>query len=251
MLSIRDLFVSGKQLLIKVTVPEGYTLKKIASLLNDSGIVDSASFLGAASDADLLNEYGIPGKSFEGYLYPDTYLMPRSYSAKQAVRSMADTFFKRVAAIASKPISSFSAEELYRVVTLASIVEREYRIDDEAPLMAGVFQNRLKIGMALQSCATVEYIITEIQGKAHPEVLYNKDIAIIDPYNTYVNRGLPPGPISCPGKTALDAAFNPASSDYLFFRLVDPSEGKHRFSRTLNEHLKAGIIYLKKIKAGT
>lgn len=249
--AIRELFISGKQLLLKVTVPEGFTLKKIAALLNQHGITGASSFLSAAEDTALLRKYGIQGKNFEGFLYPDTYLFPRAYSAEQVVAVMADTFFQRVQKVAPKAISSYSPEELYRLVTLASIVEREYRVDDEAPLMAGVFLNRLRIGMALQSCATVEYIITEIQGKAHPEVLYNKDIAIADPYNTYIHRGLPPGPISSPGLVALDAVFNPVSSDYLYFRLESPTEGKHRFSRTLDEHIKAGVIYLKRAKAGS
>lgn len=250
-LAIRELFISGKQLLIKVTVPEGYTLKKVASLLESNGITDAAEFMSAAKDTELLKSYGIPGKSVEGYLYPDTYFLPRSYPAEQAVRAMVDTFFRRIEKIATKAISSYSSDELYRTVTLASIVEREYRVNDEAPLIAGVFHNRLRIGMALQSCATVEYVITEIQGKAHPEVLYNKDIAIPDSYNTYVNRGLPPGPISSPGHVSLDAAFNPMPNDYLYFRLENPSEGRHRFSRTLNEHVKSGTIYVKRLKAGS
>jgi len=123
-------------------------------------------------------------------------------------------------------------------------VEREYRADDEAPLIAGVFFNRLEIGMGLQSCATVEYVITEIEGKPHPEVLYNRDIAIQDPYNTYVYAGLPPGPISCPGAVALNAAFHPTASDYLYFRLMDPQEGRHKFSKTLEDHIKAGVFTL-------
>jgi UPF0755 protein len=130
-------------------------------------------------------------------------------------------------------------------VSLASIVEREYRVDDEAPLMAGVFFNRLQIGMALQSCATVEYVITEIQGRPHPERLFDRDTEIRDPYNTYMNAGLPPGPICSPGMVALNAVFNPAESDYLYFRLIDPAAGRHYFSRTLDDHIQAGVFYVK------
>ncbi|MDR1950591.1 MAG: endolytic transglycosylase MltG, partial [Spirochaetaceae bacterium] len=132
-----------------------------------------------------------------------------------------------------------------RRVIIASIVEREYRRPEEAPLMAGVFYNRLSIGMALQSCATVEYIITEIQGKPHPETLYDRDTAIQNPYNTYIRPGLPPGPISAPGMVALDAAFSPESSDYLYFRLVDPREGRHYFSKTFDDHIRAASLYVK------
>jgi UPF0755 protein len=250
-LAVRELLVSGKQLLVKVTVPEGYTLKKTAALLEAAGVVAAGAFLDAAAEPELLRTYGIPGRSFEGYLYPDTYLFPKDYPAERVVRAMADTFFSRLQALAPKPLSEYAPEELFEKVTLASIVEREYRVDDEAPLIAGVFENRLRIGMALQSCATVEYVITEIQGKPHPDVLYNKDIAIRDPYNTYVNAGLPPGPISSPGRVALEAAFKPAPSGFLYFRLADPAEGRHRFSRTLDEHVKAGVLYVKSVKKGS
>jgi len=251
MLALRELFVSGRQLLIRTTVPEGFTLKKTAALLESKGVVSSAAFLSASADSDLLASYSIPGKTFEGYLYPDTYLFPLDFPADKVVRAMADNFFRRAAKLAPKALSSYDPRELHDRVILASIVEREYRVPDEAPLMAGVFSNRLRIGMALQSCATVEYVITEIQGKPHPEVLYNRDIAIQDPYNTYIRPGLPPGPIAAPGEVALEAAFNPAASGYLYFRLVDPSEGRHRFSRTLDEHVRAGVIHLKRVKAGS
>jgi UPF0755 protein len=111
--------------------------------------------------------------------------------------------------------------------------------------MAGVFYNRLSIGMALQSCATVEYVITEIQGRPHPELLYTRDTEIRDPYNTYIRPGLPPGPISAPGAAALRAAFFPEESNFLYFRLVDSEAGRHYFSRTLDDHIRAGVLYVK------
>jgi UPF0755 protein len=111
--------------------------------------------------------------------------------------------------------------------------------------MAGVFYNRIKRNIFLESCATVQYIITEIQGKPHPRVLYYADIAINDPYNTYVNSGLPPGPISFPGKTALNAAFHPAETEYLFFRLVNEAAGRHHFSATFDAHIRAGALFVK------
>jgi UPF0755 protein len=181
----------------------------------------------------------------EGYLYPDTYLFPPAYPASRVVTAMADTFFIRLKEIRDD-ILSLSPEELNRRVIIASIVEREYRVNEEAALMAGVFYNRLEIGMALQSCATVEYVITEIQGRPHPEVLYTRDTEIRDPYNTYIRPGLPPGPISAPGKVALEAAFNPAASDYLYFRLVDSASGQHYFSKNLDDHIRAGVLYVKR-----
>ncbi len=245
MFAIRDILVSGRQLLVRVTVPEGFTLRKTAAALESAGITAASDFLAAASSPELLKAFGIPVATFEGYLYPDTYFFPRNFPAAQVVRKMADTFFRRLGELAPES-KSMGSDELFRRVVIASIVEREYRAADEAPLMAGVFFNRLRIGMALQSCATVEYVITEIQGKPHPEVLYNRDIAIPHPYNTYVNAGLPPGPISAPGSVALAAAFKPTKTDFLYFRLVDPAEGRHRFSKTLDEHVEAGVIYLKR-----
>jgi UPF0755 protein len=243
-LEIRAILVEGRQILVRVTVPEGVTLKKIARIMAEAGITDEEAFLEAASDPDLRRSYYVPGPTMEGYLYPDTYYFPQNYPAGRVVETMADTFFKRLVEI-QRDALSLSPEELNTRVILASIVEREYRAADEAPLMAGVFFNRLSISMALQSCATVEYVITEIQGRPHPERLFDRDIEIRDPYNTYIRPGLPPGPISAPGKVALDAAFHPQDSDYLYFRLINPAEGRHYFSRTLDDHIQAGVLYVK------
>ncbi|GHV71625.1 hypothetical protein AGMMS49928_24270 [Spirochaetia bacterium] len=243
-LALRSVLVSGRQLQLRVTIPEGVTLKKAGHILEEAEICPAGDFLDASVDPAMLEAYGIKGPSMEGFLYPETYFFPKGYPADKVVQVMADTFRQRLEAIDPK-WAGLNADEIYRRVIIASIVEREYRVDEEAALMAGVFYNRLKIGMALQSCATVEYIITEIQGKPHPEVLYTRDTEIRDPYNTYIRPGLPPGPISAPGETALRAAFSPEASDYLYFRLVDASAGRHYFSRTLDDHIKAGRLYVK------
>jgi UPF0755 protein len=243
-LTIHRLLVSGKQLLRRVTIPEGVTLKKMAAIFDEAGICKAGDFLAAASDPAVLAEFHVPGATMEGYLFPDTYLFPESYPAGQVVRAMAEVFFRRLAGIESAALN-LNPTELNRAVIIASIVEREYRVEDEAPLMAGVFYNRLSIGMALQSCATVEYVITEIQGKPHPEVLYTRDIEIQNPYNTYIRPGLPPGPISAPGAAALNAAFHPAASEFLYFRLTDAAAGRHYFSKTLDDHIRAGALYVK------
>jgi UPF0755 protein len=242
--TIHSLLVLGDQILVKVTLPEGITLKKTARILEEAGICGAQDFLEAAFSPELIKYYRIPGPSFEGYLYPDTYFFPLAFPAEKVVSAMADTFFQRIEEINEQAIS-LSPEALNEKVIIASIVEREYRVAEEAALMSGVFYNRLNIGMALQSCATVEYIITEIQGKPHPEVLYSRDIEIRDPYNTYIRPGLPPGPISAPGRIALQAAFAPASSNFLYFRLTDAEAGKHYFSRTLDDHIRAGALYVK------
>jgi UPF0755 protein len=243
-IAIHRILVSGKQLLMRVTVPEGLTLKKTAALLEEAGICPAEEFLATACDPAIVGGYRIPGASMEGYLYPDTYLFPPEYPAAKVIQLMADNFFTRISEIDENALT-MPPDELNRLVIIASIVEREYRLDKEAPVMAGIFFNRLNIGMALQSCATVEYVITEIQGKPHPEILLTRDTEIRDPYNTYIRPGLPPGPICAPGSVALRAVFSPSKSDYLYFRLVDPSTGKHYFSNTLDDHIRAGTLYLK------
>ena len=145
--------------------------------------------------------------------------------------------------------SWYSAIEENRALQMRSRdtnVEREYRADDEAPLIASVFYNRLKRNIGLESCATLEYIITEIQQEAHPEYITLEDEKIDSPYNTYRWAGLPPGPISNPGRIALEAAFHPARTGYLYFVLRDQQAGRHFFSRDLSEHNQAKYLYLKK-----
>jgi UPF0755 protein len=157
---------------------------------------------------------------------------------------MADRFFIRLDEFGIDK-SKLTPAELYEKITLASIIEREYRVEEEAAVIAAVFQNRLEHGMRLESCATVEYIITEIQGKPHPARLFNRDIQIQHPYNTYIRGGLPPGPIAAPGPVALKAAFSPARNDFLFFRVIDPASGRHYFSKNFDEHISAGELFVK------
>ena len=243
-LAIHSMLVSGDQLLLRVTIPEGATLKKASVIFEEAGICSAEDFMAAAFSGEIREHYRIPGQSMEGYLFPDTYFFPLAFPAEKVVRTMADTFFLRLTEIAPEALA-LGRNELNDRIILASIIEREYRVNEEAALMAGVFYNRLRINMALQSCATVEYIITEIQGRAHPAVLYNRDLEIQNPYNTYLFTGLPPGPISAPGAVAIDAVFNPTESSYFYFRLTDPGAGRHYFSRTLDDHIQAGALYLK------
>jgi UPF0755 protein len=243
-IAIHNILVSGRQILLRITIPEGFTLNKTANLLEDAGICPAEEFLAAACDPEIIESFRIPGTSMEGYLYPDTYLFPSEYPAKKVVEAMADNFFTRINKI-DENVMGMSPDELNNMVILASIVEREYRLDEEAPVMARVFFNRLKIGMALQSCATVEYIITELQGKPHPQVLLTRDTEIRDPFNTYINTGLPPGPISAPGAVALRAVLFPSDNNYLYFRLIDNNSGNHYFSNTFDDHIRAGTLYVK------
>ncbi|MDR1866769.1 MAG: endolytic transglycosylase MltG [Treponema sp.] len=213
----------------KVTIPEGSTLNAIARLLASVQICTEEDFLKATRDTDLLAQYSILGTSFEGFLFPDTYFFSVPCDAQTVIHAMVNNFMEHFT-------QNIKPQERYEKVTIASLVEREYKIPEEAPIIAGVFYNRLAIGMPLQTDATIEYIITEIQGKPHPERILYSDLQIDNPYNTYRYKGLPPGPIGAPGDRALQAALHPQTHTYLYYRLIDPQAGRHRFSRTFNEH---------------
>jgi UPF0755 protein len=193
--------------------------------------------------------YGIPAENLEGYLFPDTYFFPRRYPAYGVVEEMVATFFSRLAVVAPEA-GDWDPDRVHDTVIIASIVEREYRLSEEAPLIASVFYNRLEYNIGLESCATLEYIITDIQNKPHPSYLSIEDKSIDSPYNTYKWAGLPPGPISNPGMVALEAAFQPQDTNFYYFVLKDPNSGEHYFSEDLQEHNWAKYYYLKQVETG-
>jgi UPF0755 protein len=143
-----------------------------------------------------------------------------------------------------------SPRQLHEKLIVASIVEREYRIEKEAPLIASVFYNRMRYNIGLESCATLEYIITDVLDRPHPSYLGEEDKRIKSPYNTYMWAGLPPGPISNPGRVALAAALHPPRTDFYYFVLKDPQTGQHYFSDSLKQHNWAKYQYLKQVGAG-
>jgi UPF0755 protein len=244
-LAIHRLLVEGAHSIGKVTIPEGWTAGKIARHLEAQGVCPEAEFMEAVRSPAIMAEFGVPGASLEGYLFPDTYFVPRPFPAATFVELMVKTFFENLGKIAPA-WKNQDHGRMRDAVIVASIVEREYRLDEEAPLIASVFWNRLRRNIGLESCATLEYIITEIKQKAHPEYITKDDEKLDSPYNTYKWAGLPPGPISNPGKTALEAAFHPTETSYLYFVLRDPQTGRHFFSRNLNEHNQAKYLFLKK-----
>ena len=176
-------------------------------------------------------------------MFPDTYALAPDSPAEKVVKIMADNFYQKIKAF--EPLASLSSDPktLKKTVTIASIIEREYRSPEEAPLIASVFTNRIKKGIGLYSCATVEYVITEILGRPHPDIITYDDLKIQSPYNTYLNAGLPPAPICNPGMVALKAAAAPAQTDYYYFQLMDEEEGRHVFTKTLSEHVAQGAIF--------
>ena len=237
---IMKILSSGQQEYIRVSIPEGLTITKVGQRLQEASVCSLEDFKEACKDPDLLLEFGIKNESFEGYLFPDTYFFTPMMKGEAVVRQMASNFFEKIKTVPG--LSEKKWNDMNYTVTLASIVEREYRIPSEAPLIASVFTNRLNHNIGLYSCATIEYIITEIQGRPHPDVITYEDLAINSPYNTYKWAGLPPSPISNPGLTALNAAQNPANTNYYFFRLVDAEKGKHVFTKDFNTHVNEGSL---------
>jgi UPF0755 protein len=238
---IFKLFSSGKQDYIRVAVPEGLTISKIAERLEEAGICPAADFKNAAKDSSLIAKYNISEESLEGYLFPDTYFFTPDMDAHTVAAIMVDNFFSHVDGIPA--LKNMSPSDFKDTIILASIIEREYRIDAEAPLIASVFRNRMKKNIGLYSCATIEYIITELEGMPHPDVITYKELKINNPYNTYKWAALPPGPISNPGMIALSAAAQPPKTNYYYFRLIDPDTGRHAFSTDFDEHIKEGTLY--------
>jgi UPF0755 protein len=218
---------------IRFTIPEGLELKEIAELLEKKGLVDSEYFIEIAKVKNFPFDFlkGLPGDTtLEGYLFPDTYEVNKDIGEKDIIKIM----LRRFENIFNADFVSRARElrlSVHEVITLASIIEREAKVDDERPLISSVFHNRLKIGKLLQSCATVQYALGE-----RKETLLFKDLEIDSPYNTYKVPGLPPGPISNPGEASIKAALFPAETDYLYF--VSNGDGTHTFSRTYGEHLR-------------
>ncbi|NLC04027.1 MAG: endolytic transglycosylase MltG [Tissierellia bacterium] len=236
---VENLSVSQKSTnTVRFTIPEGYELTQIAEKLAKEEIVDEARFLELTGNkSNFEDKYEFlkllePDQSLEGFLFPSTYEIYKDSEEKVVIEKMLDQFAK----IYEKDIAGKLEEmnlSLNEVITLASIVEREGKVDSERPIMSAVFHNRIDQNMALQSCATVQYILGE-----RKEVLTNEDTRIPSLYNTYIHTGLPPGPIASPGEASLIAAVNPADVDYLFFVLTG-SDGTHTFTKTYQEHLNA------------
>jgi UPF0755 protein len=231
MSTIDVLKVLGRGVVVteRFTVPEGLNLRQVADLLEGEGLITAEAFLRAASDKKLIEKYGIPFETAEGFLYPETYVVAKGYSAYQLADLMVAKFFDSLAGI---NFTGYSKEDLRKVVTIASLVEREAKLDQERPLVSAVFYNRLRTGKRLESCATVQYALE----KPKERLLYS-DLKVQSPYNTYLHNGLPPGPIANPGIKSIIAAIRPADVDYLFFVLK--TDGSHFFSASYGEHLRA------------
>lgn len=210
-----------------LTFPEGLNIRDMAAIFEKSGMGTATEFVTAANATALIADIDPDAGNLEGYLFPSTYALPRRAGAEGVVRAMVKEFRK---ALGTEPLpSGMTAREL---VALASIVEKETAQGSERPVVAGVYANRLRIGMPLQCDPTVIYAM--MLNKTWNGNIRKTDLAMDSPYNTYKYAGLPPGPIASPGKGSLDAARHPADVKYLYF--VSRNDGTHVFAATLAEH---------------
>ncbi|MBI4641179.1 MAG: endolytic transglycosylase MltG [Candidatus Tectomicrobia bacterium] len=222
---------SGKVILHPLTIPEGFTVEEIARLLEEKGLSTREKFLALTSKKEFLDRLGLEGKSLEGYLFPETYFFPKGASEETIVKKIVSTF-DRVFTEGYKDRAKLIGLTPHQVLTLASVIEKEAKVDEERALISAVYHNRLKRGMLLQSDPTVIYALKQFDGNLRKE-----DLAIDSPYNTYKYPGLPPGPIANPGRASIEAALFPAPVDYLYF--VSKNNGEHSFSTSLQEHNNA------------
>ena len=219
-----------------ITVPEGFTAAQIAQRLAQRGLSGAADFLSVVKDTDLRLD-GAPTRGLEGYLFPDTYQVPRHATAP-AIAALMTSQFVRELPPQHEQLAHKLGFSVPQIVTVASMVEREAKVNSERATIAGVIYNRLRRHMPLEVDATIEYALPH-----HKEALSFGDLALDSPYNTYKHAGLPPTPIANPGRASLLAAFHPSKVDYLYY--VYRGNGHHQFSRTLEEQQAAERKYMK------
>jgi len=235
---IAELIALGNQDISLVTIPEGFTVRQIAARLSAHGGGSESVFIKLASTQGksfATKQLHLPSQNLEGYLFPDTYTFPHGTTERQAIAQMLDDFTHKIdqesPGLASRPA------DLARVVTMASLVEREAEVDADRSLIAGVFYHRLKINMPLDCDATIQYALPE-----HKSRLLFRDLKVESPYNTYVHHGLPPTPIANPGLPSLKAALHPAATQALYY--VAGPTGRHIFTNTMAQHDRV-IAYLR------
>lgn len=227
-LELLDTLVRGDVYLHTLTIPEGYTLKQIAAEIDRLALTNADQFLTLATDPKVAEDFGLKGQTLEGYLFPDTYHFPKGLPARTLIVRMVERFRDQYPEEWHQRAADLNMSQL-DVVTLASIIEKETGDPSERPLISSVFHNRLKKRMRLETDPTVIYGIENFNGN-----LTRKDLRTPTPYNTYMIKGLPPGPIANPGREAIKAALYPARSDFLYF--VAKKDGTHQFSTNIEDH---------------
>jgi UPF0755 protein len=234
-LDVFNRIARGDIYFVEFTVPEGSNIFDIAKSLEAEGLMSAEDFLAAAEDPALIDDLSPKAKTLEGYLFPSTYRLSHSTTPAHLTKTMIDEFRKQWTKLtAGKPADARSA------VTLASLVEKETATPEERPVIASVFRNRLAQGMRLQCDPTTIY--AALLDNRYRGTIHKSDLASANPYNTYENAGLPPGPIANPGAESLRAALEPADTRFLYF-VAKPAGGGHQFSTTIAQHEKAVIAY--------
>ena len=224
-----------------VVIPEGYNMFDIAATVEQAGLGSAADFLIAAKgDVVLLREIDPNAQSLEGYLFPDTYQFTRIDTAHDLAAAMVHRFRQE-----AQKVGLLGNADTHRIVTMASIVEKETAVPEERPMVAGVYYNRLARNMALGADPSVVY--AALLAGRYRGTIYESDLQFDSRYNTYRYPGLPPGPIANPGVASLQAALHPAQSDFLYF--VSDNNGHHRFARTMEEHTRNVIAYRRALTA--
>lgn len=230
---VHDRIARGDIYFHTVTIPEGYTMFDVASAMEEAGLGSAQDFLRIANThADLISDLDPQAKSLEGYLFPNTYQFTRTQTLNEMAAEMVHQF-----RVVAQQIGLNS--DAHRIVTMASIVEKETAAPEERPVVASVYYNRLAQRMALGADPGVIYAL--LLNGTYTGSLHHADLAINSPYNTYRFPGLPPGPIGNPGRSALEAAMHPADTQFFYF--VSNGNGHHRFARSLDEHNRNVAAY--------
>src|SRR5499427_7337358 len=244
-----DKMARGDVFVVSLTFPEGLTIAEMSKIFESHGLGTSATFVHAAQDGSLIHDLDPAARDLEGYLFPETYNVPRHTDAAKLVRMMVARFEKILTPELKQAVAARNLS-VRQAVTLASIVEKETAKPEERPLVAAVYTTRLRIGMPLQCDPTVIYAL--VKAHRYDGNIHKDDLSFDSPYNTYRYPGLPPGPIASPGRASIEAAVHPADADYLYF--VSRNDGSHQFARTLEEHnrnvQKFQIEYFRAGRAG-
>jgi len=225
-----NLLAANNQHTVRVTIPEGSTTKEIAKILSNYFSFSDTTFLDSARSQNLIRKYDLEVSKLEGYLFPDTYYFYPHVHPSDVIDKMVTTLFEKINGDLQKQIKG-SKYSLHEILTLASIIEGECILDKERPTVSSLYHNRLNMRMHLNADPTIQYIISD-----PPRRLLKEDLKIQSPYNTYINYGLPPGPVNNPGLSSIQAAVNPANTNYLY--MVAKGNGEHAFTRDYDQFLE-------------
>ncbi len=232
--SILEKLTEGKVILHPLTIPEGLTQRETAHLLHSLLGCKVSDFLNLTAESSLIRDIDPEASSLEGYLFPETYRFPKNTDLQTIIGTMISQF-RRVFLPEWRTRAEEMGMSVRETVILASLIEKETSLPAEKPLISAVFHNRLRKGIKLDCDPTIIYALKE--DERFDGNLRKKDLSLDSPYNTYLYRGLPPGPIANPGSSSIEAALYPAKKDYLYF--VSKNDGSHHFSSSFREHLNA------------